>query len=355
MTSQDKIMTFRNSALDSQKSGSVSVAFVVAFIDFCVQHGANLTTMLAECGLDAAQLRASDERFSIDDFYKIILVCKKLTHDPGIVVKFASHADFSEVSVAGLIANASPTMLDALNQLNRYSRLTIDSPHKGESSLLFERGDVDDFIIDQRLPSLAHADLIDISFTYLITGPRTFLPREHVLQVQRTCAAPTHATVLENIWKCPIEFNAPRNAIRLPKWVADYPVRQQPDYVFAILSAHAESLLISDAMRLGFSETLERLIMSELHTGEVNLEWVSSRLNLSRQTIYRRLKAEGTTFEALFDRLRHRMATVYLVERNTSVLETAFLLGYSDPSPFSRAFKRWTGQSPAAYGKKNRV
>lgn len=62
----------------------------------------------------------------------------------------------------------------------------------------------------------------------------------------------------------------------------------------------------------------------------------------SRDTLSRRLKAEGTTFERVLDALRHRLAIKSLAGRKVSVNETAYLLGYSDPA----AFKRWTGLSP---------
>jgi len=66
----------------------------------------------------------------------------------------------------------------------------------------------------------------------------------------------------------------------------------------------------------------------------------------SRQTVYRQLKAEGVTFETVLDELRHKLAVHYLSGQKTSVNETAYLVGFSEPAAFSRAFKRWTGTSP---------
>jgi AraC-like DNA-binding protein len=61
------------------------------------------------------------------------------------------------------------------------------------------------------------------------------------------------------------------------------------------------------------------------------------------------LRAEGTSFEAVLDALRHRMALDYLSARRASVNQTAYLLGFSDPAAFSRAFKRWEGKSPRTF------
>lgn len=86
-----------------------------------------------------------------------------------------------------------------------------------------------------------------------------------------------------------------------------------------------------------------------LHFAEaVDMSEIAQRLGLSRQTLYRNLKAEGVTFEQVLDELRHKLALHYLNGKKVSVNETAYLVGFSDPAAFSRAFKRWTGTSPRA-------
>ncbi len=76
------------------------------------------------------------------------------------------------------------------------------------------------------------------------------------------------------------------------------------------------------------------------------MDKIAGRMGLSRQTLLRKLKAEGTTFEKVLDELRHRLALDYLRGKKVSVHETAYLVGFSEPAAFSRAFKRWTGMSP---------
>jgi AraC-like DNA-binding protein len=93
---------------------------------------------------------------------------------------------------------------------------------------------------------------------------------------------------------------------------------------------------------------VESLLMPVLHTGNASMDAVASQLGISRQTLFRKLKAEGVTFAAVLDELRHRMAADYLGARKVSVNETAYLVGFSEPAAFSRAFKRWTGCSPGA-------
>ncbi len=100
----------------------------------------------------------------------------------------------------------------------------------------------------------------------------------------------------------------------------------------------------SNSLRRRVEAQLEQM----LESGEVSLDRLASKLGMSRATLQRRLKAEGTSFEAMLDGLRQRLARRYLRKENFSVKKTAYLLGFSDPAAFSRAFKRWTGRSPSA-------
>jgi AraC-like DNA-binding protein len=85
-----------------------------------------------------------------------------------------------------------------------------------------------------------------------------------------------------------------------------------------------------------------------LASGPLRIEEVARALGYSRQTLYRRLRAEGTTFEAVLDALRRRVALRLIRTEGLPVKEAAWRLGFSDPAAFSRAFKRWTGESPSA-------
>ncbi|HTU11022.1 MAG TPA: helix-turn-helix transcriptional regulator [Allosphingosinicella sp.] len=86
-----------------------------------------------------------------------------------------------------------------------------------------------------------------------------------------------------------------------------------------------------------------------LAAGTIRIERVARALGCSRQTLYRRLKAEGLTFERVLDDLRRRRALKLVRDPALPVKEIAYRLGFSDPAAFSRAFKRWTGKSPRAH------
>ena len=95
-----------------------------------------------------------------------------------------------------------------------------------------------------------------------------------------------------------------------------------------------------------FRAEVERRLEAVIDSGEVGIERIARDLGYSRQTLYRRLKAEGTTYEKVLDGLRRRLALRLVREQGLAVKEVAYRLGFSDPAAFSRAFKRWTGTSP---------
>lgn len=96
-----------------------------------------------------------------------------------------------------------------------------------------------------------------------------------------------------------------------------------------------------------FRGDVEAVVEPLLAAGDANIDRVARELGVSRQTLYRRLKAEGVTFEQLLDELRHRLAVKLVHDQRMPVKQAAWRLGFSDPAAFSRAFKRWTGTAPS--------
>lgn len=125
---------------------------------------------------------------------------------------------------------------------------------------------------------------------------------------------------------------------------------RSPPGFFAFLGELAEAVeRTGRAKPEGFRHDVVRALEPLLSTGEVTAERVASSLGISRQTLYRRLKTEGVTFEELLDNKRRDLALTYLKRERMSVKAAAYRLGFSDPAAFSRAFKRWTGLSPSLF------
>jgi AraC-like DNA-binding protein len=91
------------------------------------------------------------------------------------------------------------------------------------------------------------------------------------------------------------------------------------------------------------------LLTEALKAGDPRLETLSQRLGLSARTLQRRLREEGTSHQDLLDEVRSELSRRYLLEPELAICEVAYLLGFSEPSAFHRAFRRWTGVTPKAF------
>ncbi len=119
--------------------------------------------------------------------------------------------------------------------------------------------------------------------------------------------------------------------------------------LFAFLGQLAQALTKPAESTPCFKKQVEDAVEPMLGNGEATIDRVGRQLGMSRQTLYRRLKSEGTTFEEILDAKRRQLAIRYLVVEGLSVKAAAYRLGFSDPAAFSRAFKRWTGSSPSGF------
>lgn len=121
----------------------------------------------------------------------------------------------------------------------------------------------------------------------------------------------------------------------------------QSSNVFAVLRNFIETIGHRPNGPRCFRKDVERALEPMLAIGEVSVDRVARSLGMSRQTLYRRLKAEGIIFEEVLMAKRRQLAIRYLGSDRLSVKVVAYRLGFSDSAAFSRAFKRWTGSSPS--------
>ena len=90
-------------------------------------------------------------------------------------------------------------------------------------------------------------------------------------------------------------------------------------------------------------------LIQELPSGHICEENIAEDLYMSQRSLQRRLREEGTTYKELLNETRRDLAAQYIKVSGVSINEITYLLGFSEPSNFSRAFKRWTGVSPSEY------
>lgn len=328
---------------------SVSAGFARGLIEFAVLKGADRAALTAAAGISPADLADQDNRVPFASYVALMRAAKALTGDPALALHYGEAVDIAEVSIVGLIGRASATMADAFAQLNRYVRLVVDVDLGTEQrfQLRQERGGV--WLTDTRRDPNAFLELTESAFAQLVCGTRRFGLTPLVLAVHVTHPAPPYAAEYERVLRAPVTFGSDWNAMMIDMTWMTRPVAVLPRYVFGVLSERGEALLEDLEASKTLRGRVEALLLPLLHTGDIGMEAIAEKMAMSRPTLLRKLKGEGTTYEAVVDELRHRMALHYLTGKKVSVNETAYLVGFSEAAAFSRAFKRWTGRSPKAF------
>jgi len=324
---------------------TVSGGFFKGLLEFAVSLGADRAALLAATGVAEADFADQDARIPLERYKALYRAGEAMTGEPAIPLKFPEATRFEQISIVGLICQAADTMGGALKQLNRFSRLVVevegvsDGPRfqltpREDGLWLQDRCAVEDF------PELVEAALA----RFTCEMARHYPDFVFVLAVHLKRPHPPHAAEYEPILRAPVTFGAAWNALKIePSWL-NLAIQRPNRYAFGMFNGHADALLKSLEESKTTRGRVEALLIPLLHTGELAMDAVAQALGLSRQTLYRRLKAEGVSFDQVLDDLRRRMAETYL--EKLSVNETAYLVGFSETSAFSRAFKRWTGASP---------
>ncbi|MEM6273685.1 MAG: AraC family transcriptional regulator [Myxococcota bacterium] len=340
----------------SVTSSTVSAQYLGELFEFAIERGAHRERLEVRAGVRASDLDDPDARLPLERYMTLMRVAKDLCGDPALALRLGSRRDFKHVSVVGLLCFASPTMGDALAALNRYGRLVadVDAPDRDEQFQIVERGD-HMWLVDTRLRPDDFPEFTEETWARFATeNRRNFPDRTFASAAHVTHPRPSYHAFYESTIGAPVTYNAEWNALCLPRSWLSIPLHEPNAYVFGVLSKHAQQLLEELKASETFRAKVEALLLPSLHDGTRRVEEVASQLGMSRQTVYRKLLEESTTYENVLDELRHRMALYYLEGGRTTIAETACLVGFSEPSAFSRAFKRWTGRSPKTLAGKKR-
>jgi AraC-like DNA-binding protein len=240
----------------------------------------------------------------------------------------------------------APTIRDALGRIVRYvgllNELVVVSVE--------ERGGA--AIVEHRIPGEPlcvgrHGN--EFFITMLLSGARTVAAAPCVpSRAWFAHPQPDDVSVLlEALGTTRVRFGAGSNGVELPAEVLDLPLPGHDPALLALLDRQAEQALggLPAASRL--VAQVRRRIRDTLGEEPPTLEGVAAGLAMSPRTLQRRLADDGVRFQALLDEVRRELALDYVRDRRRPLGEIAYLLGYAELSPFLRAFKRWTGKTPA--------
>jgi len=337
-------MTARTKSMTSGFTPTVAARYARAIIDLAASRGASRTALMQRASITAAELADDDNRIAFVKFKALVRAAQELCSDPAFALHFGEAFDLSEVSILGQMQGSKTFADGGLAQMNRYGRLDADLMEGERFAVEHIAGDL--WVIDRRPDPNAFAEFTEAAFARMVCTMRRMAPDMSIVRaVHFTHAEPGYRAEYARIFQAPLTFDSERNALVLHgvAWTISVPPRGST-YVAGVMSEHAEAMLKKLESTTTIRGRVEALLLPILHTREANIDTIAAMLGTSRQTLHRKLKAEGTTFAKLLDGLRRHMAMQYLNDK--TVNETAYLVGFSDSTAFSRAFKRWTGSPP---------
>jgi AraC-like DNA-binding protein len=171
------------------------------------------------------------------------------------------------------------------------------------------------------------------------------------LQLERVCFRhePEDARAFRSALHCQVETQSTWSGFALTRDDWQLPLRRRDPLLRNWLERKAEQILARQAGQESVAMEVRRLLATAAGGGGTSMEAAARGLAMSPRTLQRRLAEEGTSFDSLREEMRKETAETFLADRRLSVSEVAFLLGFSEPGAFHRAFKRWHNTTPDAF------
>lgn len=293
-----------------------------------------------------ADADAFEARVSYDSQLTLWEALMRATDDPGFPVFVGARSQPKDYDVVGFAYMTRANLREALDQALRYGSVWSDgstwdlTPGAGTVTLSLQM---------ETSARLGARCLTECLLAEIIHSGRLLTGADvRPIEVRFRHRAPRDVRAIEAFFKAPVRFDAPQSQLVLDAEVLATPLLKADPDLAAFFERSADDLLERHGAE-GLARRLRSLLEGELGRSLPTLETAATRLAVSPRTLRRRLQEEGTTFQDVLDETRCELAKRHLGDDRLALGEVAFLLGFSEPSAFHRAFKRWTGQTPLSY------
>jgi AraC-like DNA-binding protein len=315
-----------------------------------------VATVLSAVGLDEETTYGADTRVTLEQLFGIWRAAVALTGDEALGVRLAMIANPATpvswpmpLAMFEHLGLACSSLADAVGLQGRFIRLMRDGVRiqlelTGEQSVFrIEFG-------EDEPPAL-----VEFGFAIALNIARRIAMRPLALhEVWFSHPAPAHGQEHAKLFEAPVRFGAPYSAMFSTAAEFTRPLPTANLRLRARLARQAEALLQALPSGELFEDRVCVQIETELPDGNTNASAVAEKLGVSARTLHRRLQQEGTSYQELLDRVRQRLAVQYLTA-GKAIAEVAALVGFAQASTFHRAFKSWTGETPADYQTRRRA
>lgn len=291
--------------------------------------------------LPLRQMRTAHELQSF--FWETV---ETVTQDPDVGLHLCEHAPVFRGEVMEYLMLSSSTFGDGMQRAVKYMRLVSDAlnmrlvnDEKGTRVLV--RGSA------ISVPQVRHTEILTahqvIRFAQLVTEGR-YSPLRVRLRVSQRGTQEAY----DQVFGCPVEFDGEDNEIWFKSDVLGYKSPRSSPELLQLHEEHAEKRLTT-LKREDLIERIRAVFAQRLELERCDLEEVSKELGIAPRRLRFELARSGTSFSQVLADFRFALARKLLARTNESVEDIVYLTGFSEPSTFYRAFKRWSGMTPVQY------
>jgi len=296
-----------------------------------------------QLGMDAGRLEKGGNRYSHEQLVNLWRTAIHKTGDPNFGLKVAMQIRPATFHVVGYAMSCSATIGEALHRFARYSKLIsstntmtlTETPDQLCLHASFDTGGAPPLTqaIDAYLAGV-------VCFCSWISAKRIVPVEVHFMH-----KCPGNQSQYTELLQCPVYFGQQEDCIVFDATDMHRPVLAADDNLASLLDSLAIGQLADLSGR--FSTKVRECLLKQFANGEVSKSQTANLLHMTERTLLRRLKDEGTTFQEVLDHLREELACEHLRRKDVTMQDVSSMLGFSDASTFSRAFKRWTGHRPS--------
>lgn len=309
-------------------------------------YGLDPTDVFRQAGLDPAKWNEPGTRFDEQKLDHAWVLATELTNDPCIGLRVARYLSPASLQALGFAWLTSENLLDAFTRTARYFRalsdalelqivLTGEECHLSFGKVLYRRRSRD------QSRDAFWAGVISLCRTSTSDG---FAPLS--LDLERP--EPPCVAEFYGLFRAPISFSAGRDLMVFRREDVERPLATS-NRALAMANEQVVADYVARLDQARFSDRVRIRLIELLPAGGVEIEDMAEQMNVSPRTLQRRLAGEATSFTELLDEARRELALRFIGERQMSVKEATYVLGFTEPANFTRAFRRWTGLSPTAF------
>ena len=325
---------------------TVSVTVLSQMFLYLASLKVDIDAFLRSLGVDPETVKSPDAYIPIETYLLIQDEAANYVNDPYFGLHMGEFAEAGSWSILGYMMMNCKNLGEAFEKSSRYSRI-IGNLIEARAELKFNRIKAI-FFTPPHAPKMSR-HCFEATFSSSVRMMRNFTGVDiNPLEVTFIYPEPESRSEYERIFHCPVHFGQKENTFTLAMSVVNTPILLANPGLLEYFEKYAQDFLADMDRQNEHARAVTKIILARMDDEALSINKVAKEMAVSVRTLQNRLKEEGVVFSELLTETRQRLAKKYLQE-NYTVEQITYLLGFSEPSVFRKAFKKWSGITPREY------